>query len=237
MNDELATPAERDLPGARFLARREHLMSEITQPRRRVSRRARWLAGLTGALVISGGGGAVAAGQLWDGGATDAQGTGCYAEASLDADLTVIDTTDRNPVETCADLWRRGEVKQGTTKAPPLRACLLDTGPVGVFPGDGGTCERLGLRPTRPASPQESKQAIAVRELHDDLAKRLNARCMPKEEATRLVQGRIAAHGLIGWTVSVPPDHDRNGRCATFDLDERRKRVYLIGEPKVNLVN
>ncbi|MFG2003370.1 hypothetical protein ACGFNU_29845 [Spirillospora sp. NPDC048911] len=73
-----------------------------------------------------------------------------------------------------------------------------------------------------------------MRKLRDDLVKRLNARCIPKDEAIPLIEGRIKAYGLTGWGVRVPPDFDRHGRCTSFGLDEPQKKVFIIGMSSVN---
>ncbi|MEV4625922.1 hypothetical protein AB0J90_06495 [Micromonospora sp. NPDC049523] len=70
-------------------------------------------------------------------------------------------------VELCAALWQQGVLEAGakgvrppeggakevgpsagvvpTVPVPPLQACVLDNGIAAVFPGDTGTCARLGL--------------------------------------------------------------------------------------------
>ena len=65
---------------------------------------------------------------------------GCYAGPSVEADTTVVDADGRLPTAICAELWARGEVDPATRTAPPLEACVLRTGPVGVFPADPPGC-------------------------------------------------------------------------------------------------
>lgn len=55
-----------------------------------------------------------------------------------------------DPVEACARLWERGEVRVGTADAPPLRACVGATGRPLVVPyRKREVCSRLGLTDPR----------------------------------------------------------------------------------------
>jgi hypothetical protein len=70
---------------------------------------------------------------------------GCYDRADLSGNTTVQSYDGGDPVALCAALWRQGDVLTGNTTPPHLVACVLDTGPVAVFPGDDSTCQQLGL--------------------------------------------------------------------------------------------
>lgn len=89
---------------------------------------------------------------------------GCYAQASLQADTTIVRGAD--PVVTCAKLWHEGVVdtrlrrleREGRIDerpwrdAPPLVACAQEGSTIAhVFPGRGPTvCSRLDLEPLPP---------------------------------------------------------------------------------------
>lgn len=52
----------------------------------------------------------------------------------------------RDPVEACARLWERGGVRIGTTNAPPLRACVGQSGRPLVVPNTKkNVCRKLGV--------------------------------------------------------------------------------------------
>jgi hypothetical protein len=86
---------------------------------------------------------------------------GCYAQASLHTDTTIVHGAD--PIATCAELWREGVVdtrlrrleREGKIEprpnrsSPHLVACAYDGSSVAhVFPGPGpAVCHRLGLVP------------------------------------------------------------------------------------------
>jgi hypothetical protein len=86
---------------------------------------------------------------------------GCYAQASLHTDTTIVHGAD--PIATCAKLWREGVVdtrlrrleregrieKRPDRASPDLVACAYDGSSVAhVFPGSGPVvCRRLGLVP------------------------------------------------------------------------------------------
>jgi hypothetical protein len=86
---------------------------------------------------------------------------GCYAQASLHTDTTVVHGAD--PIPTCAELWREGVVdtrlrrleregridKRPGRESPHLFACAYEGSSVAlVFPGAGpAVCRRLGLVP------------------------------------------------------------------------------------------
>jgi hypothetical protein len=64
--------------------------------------------------------------------------------------------TKVSPIDICAMLWENGILRSGekvvgagplltNQPVPQLVACTLDNGIAAVFPGDAGTCERLGL--------------------------------------------------------------------------------------------
>jgi hypothetical protein len=90
---------------------------------------------------------------------------GCYAQASLHTDTTIVHGTD--PIATCAELWREGVVdtrlrrleREGRIDARPewdsphLVACAHEGSSIAhVFPAPGpAVCRRLGLVPLPPS--------------------------------------------------------------------------------------
>lgn len=75
---------------------------------------------------------------------------GSPGESTKPADTAAV------AVEVCQQTWREGRLhtsqpyvtepdQEGSHPVPHLVACVLTTGEVGIFPGDGETCFQLGL--------------------------------------------------------------------------------------------
>ena len=144
-DDRLTIPPERDLPRGRLERRKEHLVAEVASFDRNERRRRRRLALVLvpAAVLLLAATGFTTYALLR--GPTHLETIGCYETASTSADTTVVRADGRDPRVICAELWAEGAVGEGP---PPkeLAACVLETGPVGVFPSRGpDTCERLGL--------------------------------------------------------------------------------------------
>ncbi|MFC4909210.1 hypothetical protein [Actinomadura gamaensis] len=233
--NEYSPPRERDLAPATRALRRRHLVAEISRPagRRGVARRGRWIAGITASLVLAGGGAAVAGGLLNER-VEQSLTTGCYAHADRKADTTAIGSGTADPVAECARLWQEGKVENGRRTAPPLVACALDKA-VGVFPGDAGTCRRLGLRPWRPLTGAEKAQALALGRLREELVTRFTARCVTEQTSIKVTGERLTANGLAGWRVVTQGFghvYGRDGRCASLGgIDPRSRTITLTGMP------
>jgi hypothetical protein len=162
-------PSPRPFPDATRFAVKSMLMDEV-----RASRRRRWqrplVAGLATALV----GTAVAAGSyVAFRQPTELRYAQCYSSVTADTDYRTTlaigkaHRTDDDvpaPVEvtdaigSCANLWSQGILRKdvpmasvdptpgsGSSPVPPLAACTLPDGTVGVYPGDESTCRTLGL--------------------------------------------------------------------------------------------
>jgi hypothetical protein len=141
------------------------------------------------ALAIAASGVAAGASGVFDGAGTPQQlatsGIGCYSSADLKkADVSVLSTGDRTPVETCRKVLHA---------SGPLAAC---GGPaVLVLPGGPGTCEKLGLKPLTAAY-------FAARRKVDRLATKITAiearrDCWDPGELAGRVQTLL--DGLPGW--------------------------------------
>ena len=99
-------------------------MLEVARARRdSYRRRVAVVAAAAAAVLVATGFGAYA---LTRDEPTHVDSVGCYAEATLEADLAVIENTAQDPVAACAELWRAGTMQPGTA-VPPLQACVLET--------------------------------------------------------------------------------------------------------------
>ncbi|MGI8696176.1 MAG: hypothetical protein ACR2JQ_05935 [Mycobacteriales bacterium] len=158
-------------PAAR--ARCLHLINSIHQDERRRRRRRRTL-GTAATLITAAattGGVAVAQHVLKPAPVTDKSVAHCYSAPTRASGTGSYPGTDigiapangdgpvpiQNAVAACSLPWRDGILRVGAARphipdgkvhpVPHLIGCTLEDGTAAVFPGDAGTCERLGLPP------------------------------------------------------------------------------------------
>jgi hypothetical protein len=175
-------PPAREMPAERRAALRELLMTQVSPPHRPWWRRSKQ-AGIAGlgvsALVLAGG---AAAAYVAFKPASDKFSVICYSEAKLGDDVRHVTlavahpetdsskpstepATIANPEGACADLWQSGVLSPGSVErpaadaetakpVPKLVACTTEDNVAAVFPGDGKTCERLGLPRTSSSPPK-----------------------------------------------------------------------------------
>jgi hypothetical protein len=113
--------------------------------RRGLARAGRTLIAVA-ALVVLGGGTALAEDVLSTDDIDINAGIGCYDQPSLDGSVTVFGFA-ADPVAKCANAWRKGDVSLSGPASPHLVACTGENRPVYVFPGPDSLCARLGLVP------------------------------------------------------------------------------------------
>lgn len=206
-------------------------MSEIARKPTQWFRRPRWIAALAGGLVIAGSGGAALATSL-GGSSMPSVSASCYMAADPNANVAVFDAKDGDPVATCADEWRKGNVKPGVHTAPLLTPCQgkdVAGNPMRfIVPGDTTTCTKIGMEPVKPATPEQRRQDVALGQLKNDLVKRFTSRCVPENEALTYTKQRLTARGLTTWQVKsedfTPTDH-----CTNLAFDESHQLVILTG--------
>ena len=166
---------------------------------------------------------------------------GCFDAADVDANVAVVPADGRDPREICAEVWREGAMRPGTREAPPLAACVLATGPVGVFPGSGTrVCERLGLATLPTSYFAEARRLLAVRaalvetlgEPGSGSSAGRPGECLGRERTVALVRRELDARGLDGWGVEVARDGFEGERCVVqLSFDGEREVVVLIPVP------
>jgi hypothetical protein len=161
MRNDLAVPAPRTLSDTEK-ARQGRVLGELVlaHPVRRRPRRPVLAIGIASLAVATMGAGAA---YVAFAPATDHTVVHCFTSLGTKGRDLGTDTNyrpdEQNPVEICATLWRAGVIQLGKAQAhpqpgqgalpqdlpaPPLVACTLH-GEAAVFPGDAGTCRRLGL--------------------------------------------------------------------------------------------
>jgi hypothetical protein len=160
---------------------------------------------------------------------THVDSIGCYGAASTSADVAVIGNTAADPVEACAELWRRGDMAPGVSTAPPLQACVLETGAVAVIPsGEAGACHAIGAARLSEKGRRELRLLGGVQAA---LVERLGARCVGEEHARAIAARELAARGLGSWTVEVAGEFGDDRPCASPSIDRARRAVVLLPAP------
>jgi hypothetical protein len=236
MNDELRIPAKRDLPPGRLQQRREQLVRELTiwdqAARRRRRRLVLVLVPAVIALLAVTGFTTYALTRE----PTHLESLGCYETAEVDGNIAVVDADGRDPVAICAELWQDGLMGHGPAPES-LAACVLDTGPIGVFPSTGpDTCEQLGLADLPASYAVEGKRFAGLR---DAIVAELgepasgssigSSKCVGEEQARAVVRRELDARGYADWEIEVGADGFTAERpCAEVAFDGERKVVIVI---------
>lgn len=160
-------PPQRSLPPHRRIAACQQLQALVAgSPRRRWRR---WTFVATSGALIALGSGASAVAYVLSQPVANKSEARCYTVASLAGGRAFRGTTVaaagqpgttaqvNNALSICATLWRQGFLHPGapgisrptdphaTNPVPPLVTCVISDGTAAVFPGDPGTCRRLGL--------------------------------------------------------------------------------------------
>ncbi len=242
MSEELRIPAERDLPRGRLEMRKEQLVRELEVmegERRRRTRRAVLVLVPAVVLLVAATGFTT---YFLTREPTHFDSIGCFDARDTNANVAVVDADGRDPREICAEVWREGAMRPGTRTAPPLVACVLATGAVGVFPASGaGACERIGLADLPAAYAGQARRFAAVRAaLADTLGVPGSGRsvgragtCLGRERTVLLVRRELDAHGLVDWAIEVARDGFGDGRCVVqLSFDGKRKVAVLIPVPE-----
>jgi hypothetical protein len=226
MTDEPFLPPERDLPPGRLQRRKEHLVNEVSVwDRAARRRRRRFVLVLVPAIIVLLGLTGFTTYALTRE-PTHFESIGCFETADVDGNIAIVNTDGRDPVAICTELWRNGVMGRGPAPES-LAACVLETGPVGVFPSSGeDTCERLGLADLPPTYAARSQRFA---ELRDALRAAVDFKCLGEEEARAAATQVLARLGFAGWHVEVDPGRDgAPWPRAVTTIDQERKTVVVL---------
>lgn len=147
----------------------------------------------------------------------------CYGAAEVGGDIVVRPTDGADPIDACTRVWQTGGFGPDRTEAPPLTACVMESGVPGVFPsGDPKTCERLGLDAATFA-PSDTPQLR--RALIDTVF--AASPCVAIDEARAGVARVLDARGATGWRVEEGTFSSAQP-CATLAFDEAAKVITLV---------
>ena len=153
------------------------------------------------------------------GGTSLAQAPECFASDSLHARAVVAVGDD--PVHACADLWSRGAFGRGA--APDFDVCVLQSGVLGVFPGESGSvCARLGL-------PESSGGDNKVARFSDAISRRVEGECIGFARAEQIIRIELRQRRLSGWVIKRGVGGFDSARpCATTAVDAATRTVVVI---------
>jgi hypothetical protein len=153
------------LPDRKREAARRELERIVSRSGRRRRWQRPWFAAMTGGAVLLGTGAAMTYVHLQA--VTNKTDARCYTAASTagpDQYTTIAAPGEpgspgrvEHARSVCADLWRQGFLSAGASgisrprnssvshRVPALVVCTMSNGTAAVFPGQAGTCARLGM--------------------------------------------------------------------------------------------
>lgn len=231
-----ANPIDPDELGDADSLEGQALLAEILrQPRKRPARarlprlapgrpRHRYLVPAIAVLAL----GAGAVGWALTRGVSEPLTIGCYAAADLQAKTAVVPADGRAPVAACRELWRLGEF--GAQPTPPLQACVLPSGAIGVFPKhQQDTCGALGLPPVPSTYEPSANPVVRLKQRLVDQF--LSEECVVEQRARTLVEAELARLRLADWRIESAAPFTAARPCATLGFDTARRAVLLVPAP------
>jgi hypothetical protein len=230
---DLDIPAERDFPHGRQEQRARQLVRELSAARRR---RRLALTLVPAVIVLLTAATGFTAYTFLREDPSHFESIGCFDRADLGANVSVVSPDGRSAVEQCRDLWQEGAVAVGQPVPAKLAACVLNTGPVGVFPSmDDQTCERLGLADLSVAGEVEGRRFVRMRNaIYARIgtpasgSSRGSSHCVGEERAHVIVRRVLDAHGYSDWTVrTVGEAFSRDRPCADVSFDGGGKEALV----------
>ena len=225
-------PDERDFPRGQMERRARHLVRELSASRRR----RRLLLTLVPAVVIlltaaTG----FTAYSLLRTEPTHFESIGCYERPNLSANVAVISPDGTGAVEQCRKLWEEGSM--GNPVPQQLAACVLDTGPIAVFPSiDARTCERIGLADLSARGRAESMRFVQMRDaVYAEIgtpasgSSRGSSKCVAEAQARETVRRLLDRHGYRDWRiVTAGGEFSAQRPCADVSFDGGSKTALLL---------
>ena len=125
----------------------------------------------------------------------------------------------------------------GGSAPPQLAACVLSTGPVGVFPStDDQTCERMGLADLSLRGQTESRRFIRMRDaIYAQIgtppsgSSRGSSHCVGEDRARAIVRRELDAHGYSDWKIANAGEPFSAERpCVDISFDSGSKTALLL---------
>ncbi len=172
----------------------------------------------------------IAAGYRWLRTPSEPLVVACYERADLGAQRAVVPASARNDAHACNFLWRSGGLfaSEHRSVVPPLVACVLPSGAVGVFPvaRGGDPCDALGLAHVGTRGEGSAENAAIVR-MQDEVVDQLLDRCIDAARARAIVQAALGREQLRGWRVVVSAPFTPSEPCASLAFDVADRTVLI----------
>lgn len=169
-------------------------------------------------------------------------GVGCFAKASLRADVAVVELNGLDPIARCQEVWARGGIGKAR-RAPQLVACVYPSGALAVLPGkDTAVCDRLGLRQPATGEVDRLRRFDAMQQAVKQRLGLERSACVNPTTAHRVINEALRVYGLGDWRVELYrmdaagsvfgplAKVDRHG-CAMIGFQGDRRVVHLVVEP------
>jgi hypothetical protein len=233
---ELKIPAERDFPRGHQERRARHVVRELSGIRRR---RRLVLTIVPAVLVLLTAATGFTAYSLLRTEPSHFESIGCYDRADLGGDVTVVSADGRGAVAQCRELWDAGAV--GEQRPPRLAACVLATGPIGVFPSvDDRTCERMGLADLSQQGEAESQRFVRMRNaVYAKIgtpasgSSRGSSHCVGEARARTIIRQILDMHGYADWKIAMAEDGFAPDRpCADVSFDGGTRTALLFASSR-----
>ena len=230
--DDFKLPTERDFPPGQQERRARHLVRELSTTRRR-RRLALTLVPAVVVLLTAATG--FTAYTLLRTEPSHFESIGCYDRADVGGNVTVVSADGRGAIAQCRDLWEEGVV--GTPVPAQLTACVLSTGPVGVFPSTGErTCEQMGLADLSAQGEAESRRFVEMRDaIYAQIgtpgsgSSRRSGPCVGDARARQIIRAELDAKGYADWTIVAGGETFAPERpCAQASFDGGSKTVVVF---------
>ena len=124
-----------------------------------------------------------------------------------------------------------------------LAACVLETGPVAVFPStDGRTCERMGLADLSARGRAESERFVQMRDaVYAEIgtpgsgSSRGSSHCVGEAKAREAVRRLLDRHGYADWRIITGGwKFSAQRPCADVSFDGGSKTALLHSTGRVS---
>lgn len=154
----------------------------------------------------------------------------CFRSANLTADRVILPASSDIPAgELCRVVWEPGGEFAAETggRRPPLTACVLESGAVGVFPSreNGDVCQQLDAAKPDPTSIDDTQMVI---ELQDALVGQFLGSCLDLPAAAAVVERELDNRRLSDWEVTNAQPFTTDRPCASLAIDPATRTVELI---------
>jgi hypothetical protein len=224
-------PAERDFPHGQMERRARHLVRELSATRRR---RRLVLTLVPAVVVLLTAATGFTAYSLLRTEPTHVESIGCYDRPDLSSGVAIISPDGSSAVKQCRKLWEGGAMSGPVPQQ--LAACVLDTGPIAVFPStDGRTCERMGLADLSARGRAESERFVQMRDaVYAEIgtpasgSSRGSSHCVGEAKAREIVSRLLDRHGYADWMIITSGGEFSAQRpCAEISFDGSSKIAVL----------